>query len=105
MAEPHHTKHVSAKAYLCGFLGTCPWGALEFYITLALRCRQASQARDVYFLPGRLRLAGSSAAAGVVMARCLGQIEVLQSVSPLSRAWSQATGRHHLDVWRSGLSI
>lgn len=40
----------------------------EFHVTLALRCRHASQARDVYFLPGRLRLAGSSSGARVVMA-------------------------------------
>jgi hypothetical protein len=40
----------------------------ESYVTLALRCRHASQARDVYFLPGLLRLAGSSAGAAGGMA-------------------------------------
>lgn len=35
----------------------------HYHLTLARRCRQVSQARDVYFLPGRLRLAGSSAGA------------------------------------------
>lgn len=37
-----------------------------YHLTLARRCRHVSQAREVYFLPGRLRLAGSSAgAAGI----------------------------------------
>lgn len=41
-------------------------------LTLARRCRHASQARDVYFLPGRLRLAVSS-----VGARDIGKEQML----------------------------
>lgn len=41
--------------------GTLP----RYHLTLARRCRHVSQARDVYFLTGRLRLAGSSGAAGI----------------------------------------
>lgn len=33
----------------------------HYYLALARRCRHVSQAREVYFLPGRLRLVGSSA--------------------------------------------
>lgn len=38
-------------------------------LTLALRRRHSSQARDVYFRPARLRLAGSSAGAAGGMSR------------------------------------
>ena len=58
MVEHHHTILILAQA-----LSNTWWN--NYDLTLARRCRHVSQARDVYFLPGRLRLAGSSGAVGI----------------------------------------